>query len=219
MRAGRPARRGQRPWQWARACRRVGGRAVRGRVASWLGCCRRRRGCADGRFAAADSGAASDSYSDIGILQSSFRLAAPRPPADSGRARHRAADRKLHWTEPLAPALGYGRCMVGRHCWRAGRGSYGDVADRRRSVRMRAEALPQPSGGDGDACPPARCSGINGMRRLADLDGLITRSPGWPDTPWRRRGDRRCACSRRGTGDTAATSDRSPLHSGPDSQL
>jgi len=31
-------------------------------------------------------------------------------------------------------ALGYGRCMVGRHCWRAGRGSYGDVADRRRSV-------------------------------------------------------------------------------------
>ena len=152
-------------------------------------------------------------------MQSIFWLAARRPPADSGRARHRAADQKMDWTEPLPRRSAMGVALVGRHCWRAGRGSYVDVADRQRLVRMSTEALPQRSGGVGDASRPARRPGSCRMRRLADFDGLVTTNPGWPSPPTRRRGRRRGACSRRDTRDTAATSDRSTPRSGRDSRL
>ena len=72
------------------------------------------------------------------------------------------------------------------------------------------------------------------IRHFLELETLPPRAGtrGWPGVAgsrsgWlrvfcaglvRRRGDQRPACSRRGTGDTGATSDRSTPHSDPDSQ-
>ena len=74
-------------------------------------------------------------------------------------------------------------------------------------------------------CCTVRCSrqvdrpgNAGSGRYLAGVGGVVTTNPRWPETPTCRRGGRRRACFRRRTGDTAATSDRSAPHSGPDSR-
>ena len=83
---------------------------------------------------------------------------------------------------------------------------------------MIGKAVPQPSGGVGDASRPSRSRRelrrVPGRRRWVRHDE--SRMAGHP--PRRRRGDQRPACFRRGTGDTAATSDRSASHSDPYTQ-
>ena len=132
--------------------------------------------------------------------------------------RYRAGDRKLDWTKPRPHRLDfYGRCFAGRRYWRgsagavqapcgppavAGDGHEGGRAARRKDRRRRSTAPATPGAAEA---------------RLADVDGLVTTNPEWPDGPCRRAG-RSVACCLRGSGDTGVTSGRSAPHSAPDSQ-
>ena len=132
--------------------------------------------------------------------------------------RYRAGDRKLDWTKPRPQRLDfYGRCFAGRRYWRgsagavqapcgppavAGDGHEGGRAARRKDRRRRSTAPATPGAAEA---------------RLADVDGLVTTNPEWPDGPCRRAG-RSVACCLRGSGDTGVTSGRSAPHSAPDSQ-
>ena len=108
----------------------------------------------------------SSSVPVLGTHRRPHVLCQARPDADTRRARsnrvpltlacHNATLVMTDWTEPLprrsamgvalsadgAPGRPTGRCM--------------DVAGRRRSARMTGKAVPQPSGGVGDATLPAR---------------------------------------------------------------